>query len=47
MNDSTEETVVALVPISELKERVSRGEVDHALVVAVLYLAELRGLLPG
>ena len=46
-NDSTEETVVALVPIAELRERVARGEVDHALVVAVFYLAELRGLLPG
>lgn len=47
VNESTEETVVALVPITELRERVSAGEVDHALVVAVLYLAELRGLLSG
>ena len=47
VNDSTEETVVALVPVAELRERVAAGEVDHALVVAVLYLAELRGLLPG
>jgi 8-oxo-dGTP pyrophosphatase MutT (NUDIX family) len=46
-NDSTEETVVTLVPITELRERVAAGEIDHVLVVAVIYLAELRGLLPG
>ena len=44
-NESTEETVVSLVPIRELRERVATGDVDHCLVVAVLYLAELRGLL--
>lgn len=45
VNDSTEETVVSLVPIHELRARVAKGEVDHSLVIAVLYLAELRGLL--
>ena len=46
VHEGTEETVVELVAIERLREAVSGGEVDHALVVAVLYLAELRGLLP-
>lgn len=42
-NESTEETHVELVPFDALRERVRAGEVDHALVVAVLYLYELAG----
>jgi 8-oxo-dGTP pyrophosphatase MutT (NUDIX family) len=33
----TEETVVELVPLAEIPERVRRGEIDHALVVAAFH----------
>jgi ADP-ribose pyrophosphatase len=37
MNGPLEETVVELVPARELPERVRRGEIDHALVIAALH----------
>jgi len=37
MNGPLEETVVELVPAREVPERVRRGEIDHALVVAALH----------
>jgi ADP-ribose pyrophosphatase len=37
MNGPLEETVVELVPAHEVPERVRRGEIDHALVVAALH----------
>jgi 8-oxo-dGTP pyrophosphatase MutT (NUDIX family) len=37
MNGPLEETVVELVPAAELPERVRRGEIDHALVIAALH----------
>ena len=46
MNGPLEETVVELVPVAEVPERVRRGEIDHALVVAALHwwsLARERG----
>ena len=45
-NGPLEETVVELVPVDEVPERVRRGEIDHALVVAALHawsLARERG----
>jgi len=45
-NDSTEDTAVELVPIAALRRQLADGRIDHALVVAALYLAELRGALP-
>jgi len=36
-NSEKEETSVELVPVAQLSERVSAGEIDHALVVAALY----------
>ena len=36
MNDGTEHTVVELVPIGEIPERLVSGEIDHALVAATL-----------
>jgi 8-oxo-dGTP pyrophosphatase MutT (NUDIX family) len=36
-NGPLEETVVELVPVGEVPERVRRGEIDHALVVAALH----------
>jgi 8-oxo-dGTP pyrophosphatase MutT (NUDIX family) len=45
-NGPLEETVVELVPADEVPERVRRGEIDHALVVAALHwwsLARERG----
>jgi 8-oxo-dGTP pyrophosphatase MutT (NUDIX family) len=36
-NGPLEETVVELVPVREVPERVRRGEIDHALVVAALH----------
>ncbi len=41
MNGPLEETVVELVPVRELPERVRRGEIDHALVIAALHWWEL------
>jgi 8-oxo-dGTP pyrophosphatase MutT (NUDIX family) len=35
-NGPLEETVVELVPVREVRERLRRGEIDHALVVAAL-----------
>jgi 8-oxo-dGTP pyrophosphatase MutT (NUDIX family) len=43
----TEETVVELLALPALRERVLEGEVDHALVVAAFSLFELRGLSDG
>ena len=40
-NDALEETVVELVSPGELRDLLRRGAIDHALVVAGLYLAEL------
>jgi ADP-ribose pyrophosphatase len=37
MNGPLEETVVELVPVRDVPERVRRGEIDHALVVAALH----------
>ena len=37
MNGPLEETVVELVPARELPQRVRRGEIDHALVIAALH----------
>ena len=37
MNGPLEETVVELGPARELPERVRRGEIDHALVIAALH----------
>jgi ADP-ribose pyrophosphatase len=36
-NGPLEETVVELVPVRDVPERVRRGEIDHALVVAALH----------
>lgn len=41
--DGREEIDVVLLPYRELKERVRRQEVTHALVVSALYLFELSG----
>ena len=40
-NEGAEETVVALVPAAELRQIVRDGGVDHALVIAALYLLDL------
>lgn len=47
-NTGLEETAVELVDVGEVPERVRRGEIDHALVVAGLYWWELhrRGATP-
>ena len=37
MNGPLEETVVELVPVREVPERVRRGEIDSALVIAALH----------
>ena len=37
MNGPLEETVVELVPVREIPERVRRGEIDSALVIAALH----------
>jgi 8-oxo-dGTP pyrophosphatase MutT (NUDIX family) len=44
-NGETEETVVELVPLSEIPARVRAGEIDHALVVAAFHWLALAG--PG
>jgi hypothetical protein len=36
-NSAQEETIVELVPRSQLAARTLSGEIDHALVVAALY----------
>jgi ADP-ribose diphosphatase len=41
-NDGTEETSVELVPWSELRRLIREGVVDHALVVAAVYLLDLQ-----
>lgn len=43
-NESTEETHVELVPLDAMREHVRAGRVDHALVIAVAYLYDLRRL---
>ncbi len=40
-NEGAEETLVELVPMLELPERMRAGQIDHALVVAGLHLFEL------
>ncbi len=40
-NGPTEETVVELLPLAKLQETVRNGGIDHALVVAALYVFEL------
>ena len=40
-NAGSEETAVELVPAAEIPERLRRGDIDHALVVAALYWLEL------
>jgi ADP-ribose pyrophosphatase len=40
-NSTTEETVVELLPLAALPDRLRRGDIDHALVVAALYAYEL------
>ena len=40
-NEGVEETVVALVSAEELRQIVREGGVDHALVIAALYLLDL------
>jgi 8-oxo-dGTP pyrophosphatase MutT (NUDIX family) len=41
MNGHTEETVVELVPLAELRETLRAGRITSALVVAALYWFEL------
>lgn len=43
MNPGHEETQVELVPVAEIRDRLRRGEIDHALVAAALYWWELQG----
>ena len=40
-NEGTEETVVELVPRSELNDRIRAGQVAHALVMSALHWFEL------
>jgi len=40
-NESTEETVVELVPLDRMRAAIRQGLVDHALVMAVVYLYDL------
>lgn len=40
-NEGQEETVVELVPVSEIPARLRSGEIDHALVIAALHWFEL------
>ena len=40
-NESTEETVVELVPLDALRDRARAGEIDHALCLSVIFLYEL------
>jgi 8-oxo-dGTP pyrophosphatase MutT (NUDIX family) len=42
-NGPLEETVVELVPVHEIRERLRRGAIDHALVVAALHAWLLDG----
>ena len=44
--DPGEDIRVELVPAASLRERVARGEITHALVLATLCQAAVRGLLP-
>lgn len=46
-NSDLEETVVELVPEAEVRARLHRGEIDHALVVAALYQWELAARAEG
>jgi ADP-ribose pyrophosphatase len=36
--DQTEDIEVVLIPLSEIKELIRKGEIDHAIVVAAFYL---------
>lgn len=40
-NSATEETIVELLPLADLGKTLRSGGIDHALVVAALYLFEL------
>jgi 8-oxo-dGTP pyrophosphatase MutT (NUDIX family) len=40
----TEETVVELVPLADLRRLIREGVVNHALVVAVVYLLDLQAV---
>ena len=40
-NSATEETIVELLPLANLQETLRSGGIDHALVVAALYVYEL------
>ncbi|MDJ0785523.1 MAG: NUDIX hydrolase [Myxococcota bacterium] len=42
-NSGHEETKVELVPMGQVRDRLRRGEIDHALVAAALYWWELQG----
>jgi len=44
--DPGEDIHVELVPAASLRERVARGEITHALVLASMCQAAVRGLLP-
>jgi ADP-ribose pyrophosphatase len=44
--DPGEDIRVELVPAASLRERVARGEITHALVLATLCQAAVRGVLP-
>jgi ADP-ribose diphosphatase len=44
--DAGEDIRVTLVPAASLRELVASGEIDHALVLASIALAAVRGLLP-
>ncbi len=46
-NEGSEETAVELVPVRELRGRLRRGEISHALVVAALHWFELAAGLTG
>lgn len=43
-NDAVEETIVELVPESEIPELVRRGQIDHQLVISALYWLHLDDL---
>jgi 8-oxo-dGTP pyrophosphatase MutT (NUDIX family) len=45
-NDAHEETVVELVPLREIPDRIAAGRIDHALVMAAFHWLRLRGLQP-
>lgn len=42
-NEGNEQTVVELVPLAEIPERMRSGEIDHALVIAAFHWLQLDG----